>query len=65
MNELEQNLIKFNTCRFRSEQEIERVIHRCSCQGGNYNEKGFFCEKRDIFKVAPETCVECTEYESK
>jgi hypothetical protein len=56
---------KFDTCRHRSPQEITKMIKRCSCQGGNYAEKGFLCLKRSIFKVEPNFCQACDQYESK
>ena len=30
---------KFETCSFRSGGEVEQLIKRCSCQGGNYTVK--------------------------
>jgi hypothetical protein len=65
MEPIEQLESKFDTCKSRSEQEITRTIRRCSCQGGNYDIKGYFCEKRDIFNVTPEICRVCDLYEHK
>ncbi len=56
---------KFDTCRHRSEQEISKTIKRCSCQGGNYETKGFFCYKKNIFKVNHNFCATCDQYEAK
>ena len=57
--------VNFHTCKFRSIQEHERLIKRCSCRGGDYTVKGFLCEKRQIFDVKPEICSICAEYEHK
>lgn len=65
INELSQNSEKFHTCKFRSDNEIEKTIKRCSCQGGDYNAKGFWCEKREIFQVTEQICVNCPVYEHK
>lgn len=56
---------KFQTCKFRSTGEVERLIKRCSCKGGNYTIKGYYCEARQIFKVSEEICQECPIYEAK
>lgn len=56
---------KFQTCKFRSLDEVEKLIKRCSCQGGNYTVKGYYCEARQIFSVSEEICKECPIYESK
>jgi hypothetical protein len=55
----------FNTCKHRSTEEIDKLIKRCSCQGGDYTLKGYYCEIRQIFQVTPEICSECPIYESK
>ena len=65
MSEVQQLPSKFDTCKHRSEQEISKTIQRCSCQGGNYEVKGYFCYKKNILKVEPEICIHCNEYESK
>lgn len=54
---------KFNTCTWRSRTEISRIIQRCSCQGGNYEIKSHFCNKRQIFDVTPEICANCELYQ--
>jgi hypothetical protein len=56
---------KFETCGFRSGGKVEQLIKRCSCQGGNYTVKGYFCEKRQIFDVKNGICESCTEYRHK
>jgi hypothetical protein len=57
--------IKFHTCKYRSEEEQEKLIKRCSCQGGDYILRGYWCDKRQIFQVTPETCQQCPVYEAK
>lgn len=57
--------INFHTCRFRSENEHERLVKRCSCQGGDYTVRGYWCEKREIFDVKEEICGICPEYQDK
>lgn len=56
---------KINTCRHRSLHEETRLIKRCSCQGGNYYQKGYFCNARQIMGVTPQFCAECPSYASK
>lgn len=56
---------RFNECKHRSAEEESRVIKRCSCQGGDYIEKGYFCNKRQIFKLGPQICEICELFESK
>jgi len=65
MEEIQQLNSNFDTCRHRSDREISKIIRRCSCQGGNYELKGLFCHKRDIFDVKPDICKICDLYESK
>lgn len=65
MSEIQQLSSKFDTCKHRSTEEISRTIQRCSCQGGNYEVKGFFCHKKNILKLEPEICINCDEYEPK
>ena len=43
--------VNFHTCKFRSEEEQERLVKRCSCQGGDYTSRGYWCEQREIFQV--------------
>jgi hypothetical protein len=56
---------KFDTCKHRSKEQVSKLIKRCSCQGGNYEAKGFMCYKKNIFKVSPGFCEACNEYEVK
>lgn len=56
---------KFATCQFRSADSIKKTIKRCSCRGGDYEEQGFFCHKKQIFKITEEFCASCEEYKSK
>lgn len=56
---------KFDTCLYRSLNEVTHVIKRCSCQGGNYEKKGFFCNKKQVFDINKEFCEYCEEYQSK
>lgn len=56
---------KFNHCKHRSPEEESRIIKRCSCQGGDYVEKGYFCHKRQIFKLGTQICEICELFESK
>lgn len=65
IEQINQDTIKFNTCKFKSTEEIERLVKRCSCQGGDYTVKGYFCETRQIFQVSPEICKDCPIYEAK
>jgi hypothetical protein len=62
---LDDQSYKFYGCKHRSIEEEEVTIRRCSCQGGNYNLKGFKCYKRDIFQVNTEICGSCLDYEPK
>jgi hypothetical protein len=57
--------LKFNKCKFRSEQEEERLIKRCSCQGGDYTIKGYNCHAREIFQVTEDICEDCPIFEAK
>lgn len=56
---------KFQNCKHRSFNEVSRVIKRCSCQGGDYELKSFFCNKRQIFDINKEFCMGCGEYEPR
>jgi hypothetical protein len=62
---LSDNNLNFNTCKFRSADKVEKLIKRCSCQGGDYTLSAYFCNERQIFDVSPEICKECPIYESK
>jgi hypothetical protein len=57
--------LKFNSCKHRSSEEIEKLIRRCNCQGGNYIAKGYYCNTRDIFQLTAEMCKDCPVYEVK
>lgn len=63
--EIDQNQSKFQTCKFRTAEEIDRLIKRCSCQGGDYTIKGYYCEARQLFQVTEDICKDCPIYESK
>lgn len=65
IEELNTDSLNFNTCKFRSNEKIDRLVKRCSCQGGNYTISAYFCNERQIFDVNPEICKECPIYESK
>jgi hypothetical protein len=41
------------------------MVRRCACQGGNYEDAGYDCLKRSIFKVDEEVCKYCWEFEDK
>jgi len=64
-NDAQDGRFKFLNCKFRSENTIEKVIKRCNCQGGNYTDSGFLCSKRDIFKISPDICAFCSQFQSK
>jgi len=61
----DQKVYKFDSCRHRSAEPISKVVRRCSCQGGDYEDKGFFCNRRSIFKIDRNFCEYCELYESK
>lgn len=65
IDQLTNESLNFHTCQFRSETEQERVIKRCSCQGGDFTIKGYWCEKRQLFEITPEICAICPEYQHK
>lgn len=65
ISELTDDNLNFNTCKFRSSEKIDRLIKRCSCQGGNYTVSAYLCNERQIFDVTPEICKDCPIYESK
>ena len=56
---------KYNTCIFRSSEEVSKTINKCSCQGGNYEIKGYFCNKKQLMDVNESDCESCEEYQSK
>jgi hypothetical protein len=62
---LNENTLKFNTCKYRSAELEKKLIQRCSCKGGNYTIEGYRCEARQIFQVTLEICNNCPVYESK
>jgi len=57
--------LNFNKCKFRSSEMEERLIKRCSCQGGDYTIKGYVCEARQIFQVTEDICEGCPVFEAK
>lgn len=65
INQLTPESINFHTCKYRSEEEEDRLIKRCPCQGGDYNLRGYWCEARQIFQVTEDICKDCPVYESK
>lgn len=56
---------KFNNCKHRSLEEKKTVIKRCPCQGGNYEDTGYECFARKIFKVNSSVCEYCYIFEHK
>jgi hypothetical protein len=56
---------KFLNCQFRSENILQKTIKRCKCHGGNYSEEGYECSKRNIFKINPDICDSCLEFQPK
>jgi len=56
---------KHKTCIFRSADVVSKTIKRCSCQGGNYEVQGYFCNKKQLMDVKPSDCESCTEYQHK
>lgn len=65
IEEIKSNPSKFQTCKYRSDEELEQLIKRCSCQGGDYTIKGYVCNARQIFQVTEEICEGCPIYEAK
>jgi hypothetical protein len=65
MGEAIQVQTKFDTCKHRSPEPVTKIIKRCSCRGGNYEQKSFSCLKRNIFNINHTFCESCQEYESK
>ena len=63
--ELNENTLNFNTCKFRSNEKINRLVKRCYCRGGDYTISAYFCNEMQIFDVSPEICKECPIYEPK
>lgn len=53
---------KFNTCKFRSEEMQEREIQNC-CSVDIV--KGYYCQRRDLFRLFANTCLVCPMYEKK
>ena len=64
-DKLNENTVKYKGCNYKSTELHKKVIQRCSCQGGNQTVEGYFCEKREIFKVTPEICEACPVYETR
>jgi hypothetical protein len=68
MEEIDNQLngdFKFNNCKHRSSEKITKTIHRCSCQGGNYQQEGYQCLSRNIFSIEPNICAHCASFEKK
>lgn len=62
---LSSDSLKFNSCKFRSNDPLVQTIKRCSCKGGDYKVAGYFCNKKQIFQVTEDICKTCEVYESK
>jgi hypothetical protein len=56
---------KFNNCIYRSEHEEKTIVHRCKCRGGNYEDSGYRCSAKSIFKIVPEICQFCNIFQKK
>jgi hypothetical protein len=56
---------KLQNCKFRSEKELIKVVKRCSCRGGNYEKRGYYCNRRQLFEVNPNICQTCELFESR
>ena len=65
IEQINENSLNFQTCKFKSNEEVEQHIKRCACQGGDYTIKGYVCEARQIFQVTEEICKDCPVYEAK
>lgn len=62
---MEDGAYKFNNCKHRSEEERITIVRRCACNGGDYEDKGYDCKARSIFKVTAEVCQYCWVFEKK
>lgn len=56
---------KFETCLHRSAEKEKAIVSRCACDGGDYEDEGFKCKARSIFKVDHVICQYCWLYEKK
>ena len=56
---------KFNNCAHRSAEVRTTLIRRCACQGGDYQDTGYDCSVRGIFKVDQEVCEHCYMFTKK
>lgn len=56
---------KFENCKHRSAELKKTIIRRCPCQGGDYEDSGYECSARKIFKVEPSVCEYCYLFEDK
>jgi hypothetical protein len=56
---------KYDNCKHRSNEKRTTIVHRCPCDGGNYEDSGYDCHARSIFKITPEICQYCWAFENK
>lgn len=56
---------KFEHCIHRSKETRTTIIRRCPCQGGDYQDTGYDCSARGIFKVEPLVCEHCYMFEKR
>lgn len=56
---------KFDNCTHRSIETRTTLIRRCACHGGDYEDTGYDCNARSIFKITPEICQYCWVFEDK
>ena len=56
---------KFDTCIYRSAEEIIKLFKRCSCKGGSYEKRGHYCNKKQVFDINQEFCNGCDQYAPK
>lgn len=59
----EDGQLKWDTCAHRSKEQRTTIVRRCGCQGGDYEDSGYDCAARSIFKVTPEICKFCWAYQ--
>lgn len=66
INNIEQEgQYKFENCIHRSPEMRTTIVRRCACQGGDYQDTGYDCSARGIFKVEPGVCAYCHVFEEK
>lgn len=53
---------KFNTCQFRSDTEIEKVIIGCCYTTKTY---GWYCNRKGIAQLSPLHCINCEIYQKR